>query len=133
MGDDAHPPHGARAPGRPLIAHPRAGAHGTFLVNGNNYGCIYDTDKAALMRREIAEGHQVASHSWSHPVRGGVGGARGTPLRPTPPPQDLATLTSAQVAQQISFLDAALMKIVGLTPAFMRPPYGASLGGAHIA
>ena len=38
------------------------------------------------MRREIAEGHQVASHSWSHPVRGRVGGARGMTLRPTPSP-----------------------------------------------
>ena len=86
-----------------LAAH---NASATFILNGNNWGCIYDANKAALVQRMVAEGHQVAHHSWSHPL--------------------LTNISLADVAGQITLLDDALLRIVGLVPAFMRPPYGAT-------
>ena len=35
------------------------------LIDGKNWGCIYD--KADVVKEAIARGHQVGSHTWSHP------------------------------------------------------------------
>lgn len=78
-----------------------AGVKGTFFINGQNYGNIYDY--SALIQRMIAEGHQVASHTWSH--------------------ADLATLDAAGVTSQMTQLETALLNIIGKYPTYMRPPY----------
>lgn len=49
-------------------------------------------------------GHQIASHTWSH--------------------AHLTQLNRTQLQSEFSRLDDALRKIAGVTPAFMRPPYG---------
>lgn len=54
----------------------------------------------------IEDGHQVASHTWSH--------------------QRLTTLTEQQFRNQILFNEIALADILGFFPAYMRPPYSAS-------
>ncbi|TRM64700.1 carbohydrate esterase family 4 protein [Schizophyllum amplum] len=81
-----------------------AGAKGTFFLNGNNYGCIYDQDLVDGLKYAYSQGHQLASHTWSH--------------------SDLTTLTWDQIHDEMWRVEEALQKIVGATPAFMRPPYG---------
>lgn len=51
----------------------------------------------------IAEGHQVASHTWDH--------------------ADLATLSDSQVTTEMTQLETALMSVIGKAPTYMRPPY----------
>jgi len=81
-----------------------AGALGTFFMNGNNYECIYDADEIKRVQYAIQYGHQVASHTWSHP--------------------DLTTLSFDDIHNEMWLIEQALERIVGKAPAFMRPPYG---------
>ncbi|ORY86050.1 hypothetical protein BCR35DRAFT_302700 [Leucosporidium creatinivorum] len=74
----------------------------TFFVNGNNFDCIYDRADDLIARYK--QGHQIASHTWSHP--------------------DISTLTDAQLNGQLTFVETALKKILGVKPRFFRPPYG---------
>jgi peptidoglycan/xylan/chitin deacetylase (PgdA/CDA1 family) len=57
----------------------------------------------AVIRRMYAEGHQLASHTWSH--------------------QDLSVITKAQRYEQLVKLEMAMANIVGVMPTYMRPPY----------
>ncbi|KXN87636.1 Chitin deacetylase [Leucoagaricus sp. SymC.cos] len=79
-------------------------AKGTFFYNGNNYGCIYDPDNVQRIQNALASGHQVASHTWSHP--------------------HLPSLSADQIMQEMKSVTEAIIKVSGVTPAFMRPPYG---------
>ncbi|KAF8900938.1 carbohydrate esterase family 4 protein, partial [Mucidula mucida] len=81
-----------------------AGAKGTFFFNGNNYDCIYNNDAMDRVRYAYNNGHQVASHTWSH--------------------SDLTTLSWDQIHDEMWRVEQALERIVGVSPAFMRPPYG---------
>ncbi|KAJ7352260.1 carbohydrate esterase family 4 protein [Mycena albidolilacea] len=80
------------------------GAKGTFFVNGDNYACIYDTKVAARLQYAYSNGHQICSHTWSHP--------------------DLQTLSENEIAGEIAQVDIALMKILGVASPFIRPPFG---------
>ncbi|KAH6880296.1 acetyl xylan esterase II [Coprinopsis sp. MPI-PUGE-AT-0042] len=42
------------------------GANGTFFINGDNYGCVYDEAKVAALQRMYNSGHQIGSGTWSH-------------------------------------------------------------------
>jgi peptidoglycan/xylan/chitin deacetylase (PgdA/CDA1 family) len=43
------------------------GAKATFLVTGNNIGKGYiDENWADVISKMYANGHQIASHTWSH-------------------------------------------------------------------
>ncbi|KXN82672.1 Peptidoglycan-N-acetylglucosamine deacetylase [Leucoagaricus sp. SymC.cos] len=79
-------------------------ATGTFFFNGNNYGCIYDPDEAKRVLYAYQKGHMVASHTWSH--------------------SDLTTLSWDKIHDEMWKVEQALQRIVGVYPAFMRPPYG---------
>ncbi|KAF5327284.1 hypothetical protein D9619_004031 [Psilocybe cf. subviscida] len=81
-----------------------ANATGTFFFNGNNYACIYDADEVKRVQYAYQKGHQIGSHTWSH--------------------ADLSTLTWDQIHDEMWRVEQALQKIIGVTPAFMRPPYG---------
>lgn len=85
-------------------------ATATFFITGRNLGkgAINDASKPwpALIRRMHDEGHQVASHTWSH--------------------QRLTELTRAKVRSQMLFNEIALADILGFFPTYMRPPYSAS-------
>lgn len=37
-----------------------------WVVDGRNFGCIYDATSAASLKNAYDHGHQVASHTWSH-------------------------------------------------------------------
>ncbi|KAJ7587341.1 carbohydrate esterase family 4 protein [Mycena floridula] len=81
-----------------------AGAKGTFFFNGDNYGCIYSQENMANIKAAFKSGHQVASHSWSHP--------------------DFQTLTPAQMMPELTKMNTAFKRILGVVPAYFRPPYG---------
>ncbi|CAO2653381.1 Nn.00g027920.m01.CDS01 [Neocucurbitaria sp. VM-36] len=83
------------------------GAKGTFFVTGTLYGCIYG-QKTALQNAYKA-GHQIASHTWTHP-------------------QNFGSLSSADLTSQMTRLEQALINIIGVKPTYMRPPYLATGG-----
>jgi peptidoglycan/xylan/chitin deacetylase (PgdA/CDA1 family) len=79
----------------------------TFFITGinNGKGAIDDASTAwpAVISRMAAEGHQVASHTWSH--------------------QDLSKITKAQRIDQMVHNEMALRNIIQKFPTYMRPPY----------
>ncbi|KAG9293247.1 hypothetical protein G9A89_010618 [Geosiphon pyriformis] len=77
------------------------GIKATFFVNGANRVCIYDY--ISTIKRIVDEGHQLAHHTWNHP--------------------SLPTLSDDKIEEQMTKLDEALRRIVGLVPSYMRPPY----------
>ena len=87
------------------------GFHATFFVSGNNIakGEIDTTAPwPTYIKRMIAEGHQVASHTWSH--------------------YDLGGLSSADRIQQMVKNERALANIIGKYPTYMRPPFSSCSG-----
>ncbi|ESK83223.1 carbohydrate esterase family 4 protein [Moniliophthora roreri MCA 2997] len=68
------------------------------------YDCIYNQDTINRVKNVYGNGHQVASHTWAH--------------------EHLTTLTATQIDSEMARVDLALQRIIGVTPAFMRPPYG---------
>ncbi|EKM76645.1 hypothetical protein AGABI1DRAFT_115728 [Agaricus bisporus var. burnettii JB137-S8] len=81
-----------------------AGAKGTFFVNGNNWGCIYNQDRVDIMKNAYNKGHQIGSHTWSH--------------------ANLTSLSRNQIVSEMTRSHVAIERITGASPAFMRPPYG---------
>jgi peptidoglycan/xylan/chitin deacetylase (PgdA/CDA1 family) len=82
------------------------GFKATFFVTGINIGKgAIDTtvNWANNLRRMIADGHQVASHTWSH--------------------QDLSIITDAQRYDQMVKNEMAIRNVIGKYPTYMRPPY----------
>ncbi|KAJ6620018.1 glycoside hydrolase/deacetylase [Mycena sp. CBHHK59/15] len=81
-----------------------AGAVGTFFFNGNNYECIYNADEQKRVKYAYDHGHMIGSHTWAH--------------------LDLTTLTWDKIHDEMWRVELAMQRILGVTPAFMRPPYG---------
>ncbi|CRK10172.1 hypothetical protein BN1723_017186, partial [Verticillium longisporum] len=79
-----------------------AGAKATFFWTGTLYGCIYD--HAPAVQKAFASGHQVASHTWTHP-------------------NTFGSMTPEQLTGEMDRLDDALVNILGVKPQYMRPPY----------
>lgn len=77
------------------------GIRATFFVVGQNAAEYPD-----ILKRAVAEGHEIASHSWSHP--------------------QLTRLSAAAFAAQIDKTNAAIKAAIGRNPTVMRPPYGAT-------
>ncbi|EKJ73640.1 hypothetical protein FPSE_06258 [Fusarium pseudograminearum CS3096] len=77
------------------------GYKATFFLNGNNWGNI--NNYKSVVQRMIKEGHQVGSHTYSHP--------------------DLATISSAEIRTQMTRLEADFLNIIGKYPTYMRAPY----------
>ena len=78
----------------------------TFFITGNNNGKgAIDTTAPYpdLIKRMIAEGHQVASHTWSH--------------------YSLSASSSEVRKSQMVKNEMALNNIIGKWPTYMRPPY----------
>ncbi|KAJ8132863.1 hypothetical protein O1611_g759 [Lasiodiplodia mahajangana] len=82
-------------------------AKATFFITGTNLhkGMINDpsTPWPSVIQRMAAEGHQIASHTWSH--------------------ENYSQLTTAQFQNQIYWNEIALNDILGYFPTYMRPPY----------
>ena len=71
----------------------------TFFVLGE---CV--AQNPDVLRREVAEGHEIGNHSWSHP--------------------NLAKLSDADVRSQLQRTEDIIVKTAGIKPKLMRPPYG---------
>ncbi|KAJ7807005.1 hypothetical protein B0H14DRAFT_1541548 [Mycena olivaceomarginata] len=83
-----------------------AGAKATFFFNGNNFDCIYNPDRIGDIKYAYAAGHMIGSHTWSH--------------------ADLTTLSTDQIKDGMFRMEEALSRILGVRPAFMRPPFGST-------
>jgi peptidoglycan/xylan/chitin deacetylase (PgdA/CDA1 family) len=81
-----------------------AGAKGTFFFNGNNFDCIYNSAATSRVKYAFNAGHMIGSHTWSH--------------------ASLTSLSSAQITDGMYRMEEAFSRILGIKPAFMRPPYG---------
>jgi peptidoglycan/xylan/chitin deacetylase (PgdA/CDA1 family) len=77
----------------------QAGVHVTFFVVG-----MLAEQHPDLIRAEVADGHEVATHTYSHP--------------------DLRKLQPDQVKQEMLRGGAAVKRVTGVTPNILRPPYG---------
>ena len=71
----------------------------TFFVVGQRV-----EECPAIMKRIVAEGHEVANHSWSHPL--------------------LSKMAEGGVTDQLQKTHDAIVNTTGVTPKLMRPPYG---------
>ena len=76
------------------------GIHATFFMVGRNVSAFPD-----VVKRIVAEGHEVANHSWSHPM--------------------LTQLSQQSVESQMRRTHDAIVKACGVAPLVYRPPYGA--------
>ncbi|KAK8092084.1 polysaccharide deacetylase [Apiospora hydei] len=84
-----------------------ADAKATFFITGYNLGkgAINDPQYPwrAAIERMAAEGHQIASHTWSH--------------------QNFSQMSTTQAQNQMIWNEIALNDILGYIPTYMRPPY----------
>ena len=71
----------------------------TFFVLGE---CVEQNPD--VLRQEVAAGHDIGNHSWSHP--------------------NLAKLSDANVRSQLQRTEEIIVKTAGIKPKLMRPPYG---------
>ncbi|KAF8585246.1 carbohydrate esterase family 4 protein [Ramaria rubella] len=128
-----------------------AGIKGTFFVNGNNWECIYDDAMVKSIQNAYADGHEFGSHTWHHydlttlpwDGTGGIHDEMWRTERKLPPPSERSpplTLISTPPPRSIqihipsrntlrntqprSLSPVALQRIIGVSPAMMRPPYG---------
>jgi peptidoglycan/xylan/chitin deacetylase (PgdA/CDA1 family) len=72
----------------------------TFFLIGENAAANPD-----LVRRILAEGHEIGNHSWTHP--------------------QLSKLSDDRVTTEITKTQGAIKDASGYTPTLLRPPYGA--------
>jgi peptidoglycan/xylan/chitin deacetylase (PgdA/CDA1 family) len=72
----------------------------TFFLIGQNVASNPD-----LVRRILAEGHEIGNHSWTHP--------------------QLSKLSDQRVTAEITKTQDAIKDASGFTPTLLRPPYGA--------
>jgi peptidoglycan-N-acetylglucosamine deacetylase len=72
----------------------------TFFLIGQNVASNPD-----LVRRILAEGHEIGNHSWTHP--------------------QLSKLSDDRVTAEITQTQDAIKEASGFTPTLLRPPYGA--------
>jgi peptidoglycan/xylan/chitin deacetylase (PgdA/CDA1 family) len=71
----------------------------TFFVLGENA-----QRHPEILKRAIAEGHEIGNHSWSHP--------------------HLAKLPDESVRSELQRTDDVISQAIGVHPKIMRPPYG---------
>jgi peptidoglycan/xylan/chitin deacetylase (PgdA/CDA1 family) len=82
------------------------GAKVTFMVTENNLGKgpIDTTPQwSSVIKQMIADGHQIASHTWSH--------------------QNLSSLDATTSNNYMIYNEMAFRNILGYFPTYMRPPY----------
>jgi peptidoglycan/xylan/chitin deacetylase (PgdA/CDA1 family) len=81
-------------------------AKATFFMTGNNIGKgQIDIKHADVIKRVDAEGHQVASHTYTH--------------------LNLSQISSLDRKNQMWMNEMALRNVLGKIPTYMRPPYSA--------
>lgn len=76
------------------------GVRATFYVIGRNVETYPE-----IARRIVAEGHEIANHSWSHPR--------------------LTSLGASRLRNELTSTSEIIQRVTGRRPTNMRPPYGA--------
>ena len=76
------------------------GIRATFFVVGQNA-----TEYPDILKRIVAEGHELANHSYNHPV--------------------LASMSQSAVHEQLEKTHQAVLSATGVSMKLLRPPYGA--------
>jgi peptidoglycan/xylan/chitin deacetylase (PgdA/CDA1 family) len=71
----------------------------TFFVIGQNV-----VEHPEILQRALREGHEIGSHSWSHPA--------------------FAKMSDVKVRAELQKTDDAIKQAIGQRPTLMRPPYG---------
>jgi peptidoglycan/xylan/chitin deacetylase (PgdA/CDA1 family) len=86
----------------------KEGIKATFFVNGDNYmGEVMKNPEAqGYIKREFEEGHIVASHTFTHPNDG------------------ITVLSDKALTKELKDLNDMLQELIGVQPAFFRPPLG---------
>ncbi len=92
-------PHGTNTP-RLLDLLKQRKIKATFFIVGQ---CA--AEYPDIMKRIVAEGHEIANHSWSHP--------------------QLTKMGEGGVTEQLGKTHDIIIQTTGVTPKVMRPPYGA--------
>lgn len=77
------------------------GVKATFYVIGRSVETYPE-----IAKRIVAEGHEIANHTWTHP--------------------SLSKLGAASVKREIDRTSDVIRTVTGITPKTMRPPYGAT-------
>jgi len=86
-------------------------AKATFFITGNNINkgqIVITPEYTADIKRMYSEGHQIASHTWTH--------------------LDLSAINQVDRVNQMVKNEMALRNIVGVIPTYMRPPYSSCTG-----
>jgi peptidoglycan/xylan/chitin deacetylase (PgdA/CDA1 family) len=92
-------PHATNTP-RLLEILKQKGVRATFFVVGQNA-----VEYPDILKRITAEGHELANHSFSHPL--------------------LVSLSETALREQLEKTHQAVLKATGVSMKLMRPPYGA--------
>ena len=74
------------------------GVHATFMMIGEQA-----QDNVSLMKRVMAEGHEIGNHTWTHP--------------------DISEISPGQVQLQLNLTERLFGSKLGVKPLFFRPPY----------
>jgi len=77
----------------------KSGTKVTFFVVGSR---VFENPE--ILQRAVKEGHQIGIHTWSHP--------------------SLTSQSDEQIIAELKWTEAAIKQAVGLTPKYMRPPFG---------
>src|SRR6516225_11181845 len=85
---------------RPLEMLKQRNIKATFFLIGQNAA-----SNPEIVRRILAEGHEIGNHSWTHP--------------------QLSKLSDERVTTEITKTQEAIKSASGFTPTLLRPPYGA--------
>nr|KAJ3421941.1 chitin deacetylase [Polyrhizophydium stewartii] len=80
------------------------GMRATFFVNGNNFADLTVEPYISYLKRAYNEGHQIGSHTLTHP--------------------DLLTLDTAHIWYEVKTNDELIKPIIGKRPVYFRPPFG---------
>lgn len=75
------------------------GIKATFFVVGQNAAAYPE-----ILKRAVAEGHEIANHSWSHP--------------------NFGKMSDPAVNQELQKTHDAIFQATGIKPKLLRPPYG---------
>jgi peptidoglycan-N-acetylglucosamine deacetylase len=74
------------------------GVHATFMMIGEQA-----QDHVGIMKRVLAEGHEIGNHTWTHP--------------------DISEISPEQVRLQLNLTERLFGSKLGVKPLYFRPPY----------
>ena len=74
------------------------GVHATFMMIGEQA-----QDNVGIMKRVLAEGHEIGNHTWTHP--------------------DISEISPEQVRLQLNLTERLFGSKLGVKPLYFRPPY----------